>query len=234
MNDIKAIAFDCFGTLIDWEAGILDALAALFERHRVSEPPPAADLLRLYAELESKAQSGDYRPYREVLEDVAAGFAQRIGFPLPAMDRGILADSIRHWPAFPDTGPALRRLKAKYKVAVISNIDDDLFEPARTKLGLATVGGLDELIPAQQVQSYTPGRAHFDEALKRLKLEADQVLVAACSLHHDIAPANALGIPTCHIDRNQLGASGHADDLLVNGPTMTVRSLAELADALGC
>ncbi|MEO1584688.1 MAG: HAD-IA family hydrolase [Planctomycetota bacterium] len=227
---IRAIAFDCFGTLIDWEAGILDALAALFERHRVTNPPPAADLLGLYAELESKAQSGDYRPYREVLEDVAAGFAQRIGFPLPAMDRGILADSIRHWPAFPDTGPALRRLKAKYKVAVISNIDDDLFEPPRVKLGLATAGGLDELVTAQQVRSYKPGRAHFDEVLNRLNLEPNQLLVAACSLHHDIAPANALGIPTCHIGRNQLGASGHAEAT----PGMSVRSVAELADALGC
>lgn len=229
-SNIHAIAFDCFGTLIDWEAGILDALAALFERHRVTNPPPAADLLRLYAELESKAQSGDYRPYREVLEDVAAGFAHRLGFPLPAMDRGILADSIRHWPAFTDTAQALRRLKTKYKLAVISNIDDDLFEPARQKLGLSTVGGLDEIVTAEQVRSYKPGHAHFDEVLSRLGIEPNQLLVAACSLHHDIAPANALGIPTCHIDRNQLGASGHADAT----PTMTVSSVAELADALGC
>lgn len=226
----SAIAFDCFGTLIDWEAGILAALAALFERHRVANPPPAGDLLRLYAELEGKAQAGAYRPYRAVLEDVATGFASRIGFPLPAMDRGILADSIRHWPAFADTGPSLRRLKAKHKLAVISNIDDDLFEPARQKLGLATVGGLDELVTAQQVESYKPGRAHFDEVLARLDLEPSQLLVAACSLHHDIAPANAMGIPTCHVDRGQQGASGHAAAI----PAMTVRSIAELADVLGC
>ncbi len=230
MNDIQAIAFDCFGTLIDWEAGILDALAALFERHRVTNPPPAADLLRLYAELEAKAEAGPYRPYKEVLEDVAAGFAQKLGFPLPAMDRGILADSIRHWPAFPDTAQGLRRLKTRYRLVVVSNIDDDLFQAPRQKLGLSTVGGLDELVTAEQVRSYKPARAHFDEALARLNLEPDQLLVAACSLYHDIAPAGALGIPTCHVDRHQLGASGHADAT----PTMAVRSVAELADALGC
>lgn len=227
--NIHAIAFDCFGTLIDWEAGILDALAALFERHRITSPPPAGDLLRLYAELEAKAMAGPYRSYRAILEDVAAGFANQFGFPMPAMDRGILADSIRHWPAFADTAQALRRLKAKYKLAVISNIDDDLFDAPRQKLGLSTVGGLDELVTAQQIESYKPGRAHFDEVLRRLDLKPSQLLVAACSLHHDIAPANALGIPTCHVDRRQLGASGHAEAT----PTLTVRSIAELADALG-
>ncbi len=146
------------------------------------------------------------------------------------MDRGILADSIRHWPAFPDTAPALRRLKASYKLAVVSNIDDDLFDAPRQKLGLSTVGGLDELVTAQQVNSYKPGHAHFTQALARLNLRPNQLLIAACSLYHDIKPANDLGIPTCHVDRRQLGASGRAEAT----PTMTVRSIAELADALRC
>lgn len=228
--NIRAIAFDCFGTLIDWEAGILAALAALFERHRITSPPPAGDLLALYAELEAKAQAGPYRPYREILEDVATGFATRMGFPLPAMDRGILTDSIRHWPAFPDTGQALRRLKTKYKLAVISNIDDDLFERAVPRLGIGGSAGLDALVTAEQVRSYKPGHAHFLTVLDRLGIQRSELLIAACSHRHDIAPANELGIPTCHVDRNQLGASGYADAT----PTMTVRSIAELADAIGC
>ncbi|MEM9166630.1 MAG: HAD-IA family hydrolase [Planctomycetota bacterium] len=229
-KSVQAIAFDCFGTLIDWEAGILDALSSLFERHRVVGPPADADLLTLYARLESEAQAGSYRPYRDVLADVAQGFAHKLGFPLPAMDRGILADSIRHWPAFPDTAEGLQRLKTKYRLAVISNIDDDLFANVEHKLGLAAVGGFDSVVTAEHVRSYKPGDAHFHEALKSLGLGPGELLIAACSLHHDIAPANALGMPTCHIDRNQLGASGHADAT----PTMTVRSVAELADALGC
>lgn len=227
---IRAIAFDCFGTLIDWEAGILAALAALFERHRITTPPPAGDLLALYAELEARAQAGPYRPYREVLEEVAAGFAARLGFPLPAMDRGILADSIRHWPAFPDTGQALRRLKTKYKLAVISNIDDDLFERAVPRLAIGGSAGLDALVTAEQVRSYKPGHAHFLTVLDRLGIQRSELLIAACSHRHDIAPANELGIPSCWVDRRQHGASGRAQA----SPDLTVDSLAELADQLGC
>lgn len=233
-TQIQAIAFDCFGTLIDWEAGILDALAALFERHRVTDPPPAADLLRLYAELESKAQSGDYRPYRDVLEDVAAGFASRIGFPLPAMDRGILADSIRHWPAFPETADSLRRLKARHRVAVVSSIDEDLFGFAQQKLGLSGVGGLDALVTSGRVGASKPSAAHYRVLLEELGIGPGELLVAAASPSRDLAPAAELGIATCLVERShhtpprRPGSGGGVE------PDLAVRSVAELADRLGC
>jgi 2-haloacid dehalogenase len=226
---VRAVAFDCFGTLIDWEAGLLTALGTLLSRHGMADPPEPAALLTLYAELESQAESGVYRPYREVLASVAEGLARRLGLRLPATDRTLLADSLASWPAFRDTAPALRRLKACYRLAVISNVDDDLFEPVLPKLGLAGAGGLDALVTAQQVGSYKPDPGHLREVLTRLGLEPAELLVAACSLYHDIAPAGAMGVPTCWVDRRQLGASGQARA----APTMTVTSLTELADRLG-
>lgn len=227
---IKAIAFDCFGTLVDWEAGILSALGSLFERHRVTDPPADGDLLRLYAELEAKAEAGAYRSYRDVLEAVTAGFAQRMGFPLPAMDRGILADSMRRWPVFRDTAEGLRRLKSKYRLAIVSNVDDDLFAAVEPRLGLAAVGGFDAVVTAERVRSYKPGEAHFTEVAERLGVERHEVLVAACSRFHDIAPATALGMPTCWVNRRPMGASGesHAE------PGLTVERVADLAEHLGC
>ena len=227
---VRAVAFDCFGTLIDWQAGILSALHALLERHRVTAAPADDELLAMYAEFEQNAQAGEYKPYRQVLTQVTQRFAGKLGFPLPVMDRDILADSIRHWPAFDDTGTVLRRLKATHKIAIISNIDDDLFERVAPRLGIGGTAGLDALVTAEQVRSYKPGHAHFLTLVERLGFDRSEVLIAACSKHHDIAPANELGFPTCWIDRRQRGASGNAEA----EPSMTVRSAAELADTLSC
>lgn len=226
----KALTFDCFGTLIDWETGILRALAMLCERYGIDEPPPRGELLALYAQLEAQAEHGEYRPYRDVLADVTKGVAARFGFQLSLADQTLLADSIKGWPAFNDTANSLRELKQHYKLGILSNVDDDLFEGVLPRLGLQGVGGFDLLVTAQQIESYKPGRAHFHEALNRLGIKKDELLHVAQSKKHDVAPCNELGIRCVWVDRQggRGGASGEYDAR----PDMVVPDLASLVGEL--
>lgn len=223
---IKALTFDCFGTLIDWETGILRALATLCERYGIDEPPPRIEMIALYAQLEAKAEHGEYRPYKEVLADITKGVAARLGFQLSIADQTLLADSVKDWPAFDDTAGSLRELKKHYKLGILSNVDDDLFEGVLPRLGLQNAGGIDLLVTAQQVESYKPGYAHFLEALRRLGIETDELLHVGQSKRHDVAPCNELGIKCAWVDRQggRCGASGEYDAR----PDMVVPDLASL------
>src|ERR1700676_1577703 len=119
------LSFDCYGTLIDWETGLLGYLRPLLESK--GHPLSDAEILNRYSELEPLAQSGPYRRYSEVLAQVVRDFARELRFAVNTDDTNGLAESIRNWQPFADTVPALRRLQSRYKLAVISNIDDDLF-----------------------------------------------------------------------------------------------------------
>lgn len=229
--DIEAITFDCFGTLIDWETGILRVLRLLCERYGVRPMPEDADLLAVYARLEGAVEHGAYRPYRAVLGEVTQKLASELGFQLAAADRTLLADSIEDWPAFRDTAPALRALKSRFKVGVLSNIDDDLFAGVEAMLGLGAVGGLDLLVTAQQVKSYKPGHAHFEEALARLGIEKSNLLHVAQSQRHDVLPCNELGIRCVWVDR-QRGSGGASGDFFAK-PDAVVPDLATLVRELG-
>lgn len=231
MTDFKAITFDCFGTLIDWEAGILGALHMLCDRYGITHPPSQSELLAMYATFEADAERGEYRPYRDVLSDVTVGIASRLGFQLAAADRSLIADSIKSWPAFADTAQSLRTLKEHFKIGVLSNIDDDLFEPVLPKLGLAGMGGLDLLITAQQVQSYKPNDAHFTEAIKSLGVDRSELLHVAQSKRHDIEPCNELGIKSVWVDR-QSGSGGASGEHEAR-PDIVVPSLAGFVRELG-
>lgn len=228
---VEAVTFDCFGTLIDWESGILGVLRLLCERYGVKPMPADADLLEMYARLEGQAEHGVYRTYREILAEVMQKLATDLGFQLASADRSLLADSIENWPAFSDTAASLRALKTRYKVGVLSNIDDDLFEGALPKLGLDSMGGLDLLVTAQQVSSYKPGHAHFDEALRRLGIDKSKLLHIAQSQRHDVQPCNELGIRCVWVDRQR--GSGGASGEFVARPDHVVPDLATLVRELG-
>jgi 2-haloacid dehalogenase len=196
----RVLTLDCYGTLIDWEAGILSALRRLLALHGL--PPDARDapndasLLALYARLEPRAQAGDFRPYREVLADVCRGVADELGFTLEPGREHALAESVGDWPAFEDTPRALARLASRYRLAVLSNIDRDLFERTRPRL----IGGLgfdfDAVITAQDTRSYKPAIGHFWRAIETLGVPGAHILHVAQSLYHDIAPAQTLGLST--------------------------------------
>ena len=206
MPKYEVITFDCYGTLIDWESGI----RAAFESAGVE----GEEALREYARVEPQVESGPYRSYRQVLAETASRIAAYV-------DGSFLAKSLPSWKPFPDTNPALKRLRAAgIRLGILSNVDDDLLAGTREHFTV----DFDLIITAQQVRSYKPGHAHFLEARKRIG--DARWLHAAQSNFHDIVPANALGIPTAWINR-------HGQSALPGGtPTHHFSNLTQLADAV--
>jgi 2-haloacid dehalogenase len=192
------LTFDCYGTLIDWETGILRAVQPILQRHGLMALDVA--VLQLYARYEAKIEAGPYVPYREVLRGVMAGIAAEMGFLPSEADLDALADSVGQWPPFRDTVEALQRLQRRYKLVILSNIDDDLFAETQRLLGI----DFDQVITAQQVGSYKPSPLNFQTALARLDAPVSQILHVAQSPYHDIVPARALGFATVWVNRASL------------------------------
>jgi 2-haloacid dehalogenase len=222
-SQFEVLTFDCYGTLIDWETGILGALRPLAARHGVKLSD--AELLALYGELEARIEAGPYQRYREVLRGVVHGMGERLGFAASEKEMDSLPDSLGAWPPFPDTVAALRRLKTRYKLAIISNTDDDLFAQTAKLLQVP----FDEVITAQQAGSYKPSHNNFHLALRRLDVAKEKVLHVAQSRHHDIAPSHALGIKNVLVARRGRGA------VLENAaqPDLEVPDLKTLAERAG-
>jgi len=198
-ESIRLITFDCYGTLVDWERGMLAVLRPLFSRdgHTVSD----LQILELYGEIEAELESGPYLPYRQVLAQSAREIGRRLGIEVSAEEGSAFAESLTRWKPFNDTVPALQSLSRRFRLGIISNIDDDLFAETRKKFAPVT---FDPDVTAQQMQSYKPAQRNFEEAIRRSGLSKDQVLHAGQSLYHDIAPANALGIRNVWVNRPSL------------------------------
>ena len=227
-SSIQLITFDCYGTLIDWETGILGSLRTLLGNR------PGLDneqLLSLYAEIESQIESGPYMAYRAVLGRTAEEIGRRLGVSILPGDAQRFAESLRLWKPFPDTVDALRALARRYKLAIISNVDDDLFASTHTLLRTS----FEFVVTAQQVRSYKPSEKNFQEALQRAEragIRKDEILHVAQSLYHDIAPANALGLKTVWVDRRFDKSGAGATKAGTATPTLRVRSMAELAEKI--
>jgi len=227
LGAFEILSFDCYGTLIDWEAGLLAALAPLLARHGRSARDE--ELLEAFARLESDAEAAAYRPYAAILREALDGLGRRFGFrPSPA-ERDVLSESIERWPPFPDTRDALRLLKTKYRLAVISNIDDALFAGTARTLGIA----FDWVVTAQQVGSYKPCLDNFRRALARFGAPKEKVLHVAQSRYHDIAPARSLGLKTVWVDRRRGRAGGGATPTVSALPDLEVPDLRSLAVLAG-
>jgi 2-haloacid dehalogenase len=245
---IRALTFDCYGTLIDWETGILKALRPLLSIHGISrERASDAELLRLYSQFEPEIQSAagslDAEPgsshmlYRDVLREVVARFGDHFKLRLAERELDRLPDSIPAWPAFADTPAALARLAAKFTLAIVSNIDDDLF--AGTLPHLHGDSAASEppawphwIITAQYCRSYKPNPRHFRVALALLGLEPSHVLHVAQSRFHDIAPAKALGLRTAWINRRSSLPGTGATPPAEARADVEYADLKSLADAL--
>jgi 2-haloacid dehalogenase len=218
---VEALTFDCYGTLIDWERGLLSALRPVVAAHTISVGDD--ELLELYARLESQLESGSYLPYREILARLVDGFGRELGFQPSADERQALVASIRDWPPFPDTVPALRQLKTRFKLGVISNIDDDLFT---SRLGV----DLDWLVTAQQARAYKPSLRPFELALERIARPRSAVVHVAQSLFHDHVPAGALGLRSVWINRRAGKPGSGATPPAAAQPKLELPSLAALAE----
>jgi 2-haloacid dehalogenase len=189
------LTFDCYGTLIDWETGIARGLRIALGDY--ARDVHDEDLLTKFAAHESAAEAGPYLRYRDVLARAARGVASDLGTTLPDDRAAAFGDSVGDWPAFPDSADALRRLKQRYRLGVITNCDDDLFGRSNKRLGVT----FDWVVTAQQVGSYKPNPRNFEFAFERIGVPPDRILHVAQSLFHDHVPAKALGLTTAWINR---------------------------------
>jgi len=221
-NRFEVLTFDCYGTLIDWEAGILAALRPILSAHEKNIHD--ATLLKLYGDFEQRSEQGKFHPYREVLESVVRQFGDELQFTPTIEEARSLPDSLATWQPWPDTVAALRQLKTRFRLAILSNVDDDLFALTRPKLEIE----FDEIITAQQAQAYKPSLKLFELALSRIHAPAHRVLHVGQSIYHDVIPAQALGLATVWVNRPSARCGVGAVKAANATPDLTVSSLAEL------
>jgi 2-haloacid dehalogenase len=219
----RLASFDCYGTLIDWETGIFSAMRPILAAHGKTVADP--ELLSLYSELESEAQQGEFHPYREVLQSVVRGFGKHLGFNPTESQVRSLPGSLANWLPFPDTVAALGKLKQRYQLAVISNVDDDLFAPTARRLQVP----FDFVITAQQAQAYKPSLQMFKLAQERTGVAPGQWLHIAQSVYHDVVPARSLGISSVWVNRPSIRPGSGAAKAATAQPDLEVPNLETLA-----
>ena len=219
-----ALTFDCYGTLIDWETGLLGALRPFLRSH--AQDLDDGQILDIYGELEPKAQN-PYQRYRQVLSDVMRAFGERLGFSVSDAEAQSLPESLKSWQPFPDTKAAVEKLKTKYMLAIISNTDDDFFTASARHLQVK----FDEVVTAEQAKAYKPSLAPFRLALERLGLPAERVLHVGQSIYHDIVPAQLLGLSTVWVNRPSPRTGVGAVKRAEGQPELEVSSLAQLISA---
>jgi 2-haloacid dehalogenase len=223
-NRFEILTFDCYGTLIDWETGLLSALHRILSAH--GKKIDDATVLELYGNFEQLSEQGAFRPYREVLQSVVRQFGDKLGFVSTVDEARSLPDSLALWKPWPDTVAALRQLKSRYRLAILSNVDDDLFAATRPQLEVE----FDEVITAQQAQAYKPSLKIFELALARIQAPAHRILHVGQSIYHDVIPAQALGLATVWVNRPSARPGVGAVKTALAEPDLEVSSLAELAE----
>jgi 2-haloacid dehalogenase/putative hydrolase of the HAD superfamily len=215
----EIVTFDCYGTLIDWEAGISSAFLEV--AREAGHEPTARAVIEAHEAVEPAIQRGPYRSYRDVLALAEVEMARRLGFELDPTRSGFLADSLPGWTPFEDTSPGLERLRdAGYRLGILSNIDESLLQGTLEHFTVE----FDLMITAEEVQSYKPAHGHFLAAREQI---VDVPWVHAARSHfHDVTPCAELGIPSIWVNRSGSPPSSEAV------PLAEVGSLAALADWL--
>ncbi|HWH23459.1 MAG TPA: haloacid dehalogenase type II [Candidatus Limnocylindria bacterium] len=230
------MTFDCYGTLIDWENGLSSALRRVIAAHGAPLPPPTDDdaLLETYARHEAAAESGPYLAYRAVLAGSLRAVCAERGLRVTEADAEAFAESVREWPPFADSRRALERLAGRFRLAAITNCDDDLFAASSALLG----DPFEWAITAQMARSYKPSLNNFELALSVIGVPIEQVVHVAQSLYHDHVPAARIGLRTIWVNRRAgRRGSGATPPLAAESaarPVLVVQDLATFADiALG-
>jgi 2-haloacid dehalogenase len=225
MNSVRLITFDCYGTLIDWETGMLKAMRPLFGG---GDPARDVELLELYGEVELEMESGPYMTYVRVLSATVQEMGSRLDRKISREDGDRFAESLVTWDPFPDTVAALQRLATRFRLGIISNTDDALFAETKKKLGV----DFNPIVTAEQVKSYKPSHRNFEEALRRAGLPKENVLHAGQSVRHDVVPATELGLLNVWVNRPSRRPGAGATKAAVCAPTFEVSSMAGLADLM--
>lgn len=215
LTDFKALTFDCYGTLIDWESGMVEALKPLTSR--VEKTLSRNDILDAHARHESSQQIWTPgKRYSELLPIVYKRLAEEWGVSTTSEECAIYGQSVKNWPAFPDSPGALQYLKKHYKLIILSNVDNGSFAGSEERLQVE----FDAVYTAEDVGSYKPSDRNFDYMLDKLKalgIEKNQILHTAESMFHDHAPANRHGLTSCWIyrrhDQEGFGATMHPGEM---------------------
>lgn len=215
------VTFDVYGTLIDWEKGIWDAFSA--EADRDGFTIEREEVISLFMEIQREIEGGSYELYAEVLRRTVVEIAKRLGWPLEPSRSGFLPDSVQRWEPFRETRVQLDKIAKKYNVGLISNIDDKLLGQTRRHLQI----DFDIVVTAQQVRSYKPDAAHFNECARRIGGKKGWVHVAS-SYYHDIEPCVKAKIPVIWVNRHK-----ETLDAGQRKPTAEVANLREAARLLG-
>jgi 2-haloacid dehalogenase len=212
LRDFSALTFDCYGTLIDWETGILAALRPWTAAHGVEVDDE--ELLAAFGRAESRREAADpAAPYPRVLAGVLQDLAEELGTTASDEEAAAFGGSVKDWPVFPDTPDALAYLKRHYKLVIVSNVDRASFRHSNAKLGVT----FDAVVTADDAGAYKPAHDHFRLALAQLAdmgVPQDRVLHVAQSLYHDHVPAQELGLRTMWVNRRAArGQDGTARSL---------------------
>jgi 2-haloacid dehalogenase/putative hydrolase of the HAD superfamily len=229
-SNFKAVTFDCYGTLIDWETGISTLVRPWLQE--LGTQAPVDLVMSAFALMQAKHQQ--VRPtllYPEVLRRTWLDIERTFGWQENYQHANTFAESVPVWPPFSDTNESLKYLKHYFKLGILSNVDNNSLAGTLRLLAVP----FEVLVTAEDVGSYKPGLAHFETALTRfdaLGISKDEILHVAQSKHHDIAPGLQIGLTTVWVNR-RYGRSGSGATLATEAqPDLTVNSLAELVALL--
>ncbi len=198
------MSFDCYGTLIDWEEGIWNTINKILARRGINKRRES--ILSLYAQIESRAER-EYKPYKEILKEVMGEIGRVLGIELEEEEKYALVKSIPYWPAFSDSKDALMRIKEDFRIAIISNVDNDIIEETIKNLGV----DFDFIITAEMAKAYKPDLRVFKYAEDIMQVDKSNWFHTAQSIYHDIIPAKKLGVKTVWIKRRGFGATPPAN-----------------------
>ena len=206
LTDFDALSFDCYGTLIDWEAGIAAVLSPWARSHGLDRDTET--LLAAYSRHEAAAEAGHpAEPYPAILARSMRDLGRELGAAVSEQDARALADSVPDWPAFADSAAALRRLAERYQLIILSNVDRESFAASNRRLGVT----FTSILTAQDIGSYKPSPRNFDALTAeaaRLGIGRDRLLHVAQSLFHDHVPARQAGLPPSGSTGGTTGQAG--------------------------
>ena len=220
-KDIQWVTFDVYGTLIDWESGVVDAFKK--EAARADFTIKDTDeLIAMFHEISRDVEGGSYELYAEVLRRTVVEITKRLDWALEPSRSGFLPDSVQRWPAFRETNPQLKKLVKKFQTGLISNVDDKLLGQTRRHIP----HDFDLVVTAQQVRSYKPDPAHFKEFARRIGGKKGWVHVAS-SYYHDVEPCLKEKVPVIWVNRRGEELEGRKK------PDAEVKTLKEAGEVLG-
>ena len=218
----KAITFDCYGTLIDWEKEIQRFFAESMDSKGLGYVSPQT-LQEDWEEIQFGYIQEKYRPYRQVLRDTLRMVFEQYSIPTTKEEADEFAESMGYWKPFPDTREAILELQKFVKVVLITNTDDEIIAQTEKTIGVK----FDDIITAEQARAYKPSQEGFLLAQQRLGLKVSEIWHAGFGFRYDVVPAKKLGYTTVWVNRQGLGRPGRVKETFLVGDMRTLAYLVK-------